>query len=368
MSSQQQELITEIHPADVVLGRGAGPNEHAGNIAFREIVSQLKPTYLATPNRKIKAHIARKVVKAVKAKNGRFLKRPPGSKPDEDIFILADEEVVLEKAKQALRHGRCTVNPRGAAGTTPPSTSSSSSLTSMLSSQEHQSPVALPFLPLAAEAPASIVAANGNSNFALPPVAQQQHDPLVALAILAARNSNSSDRIVDNEIVPPSPLSTLLSLSSSSRSESSTTTTNTPQTIMTTPTSSITDIMCQSMSPETYKAVLQLLIAMAEQKRNESSSEECLQILNLVESLINAKRTATVFPPTLSPTPAVQVTLPTPSSSSSSSHFLQHFANKNLKLSSSCFSNTSSNMNGNDGSNYNILNAVLHSQFIPKAA
>jgi hypothetical protein len=305
----------------------------------------------------------------VKAKNGRFLKRPPGSKPDEDIFILADEEVVLEKAKQALRHGRCTVNPRGAAGTTPSSTSSSSSLTSMLSSQEHQSPVAIPFLPLAAEAAVSIVAANvnSNSNFALPPVAQQQHDPLVALAILAARNSSSSDRIVDNEIVPPSPLSTLLSLSSSSRSESSTTT-NTLQTIMTTPSSSITDIMCQSMSPETYKGVLQLLITMAEQKRNESSSEECLQILNLVESLINAKRTATVFPPTLSPTPAVQVTLPTPSSSSSSSHFLQHFANKNLKLSSSCFSNTSSNMNGNDGSNYNILNAVLHSQFIPKAA
>jgi hypothetical protein len=98
-------LITNVTRDDVVLGRGAGPNEHAGNIAFREVVNEFKPLYTATINRKAKCQIAQNVLKVVKARRGRFLKRAPGRPDTDETYVLADDEVVLEKAKQALRHG-----------------------------------------------------------------------------------------------------------------------------------------------------------------------------------------------------------------------------------------------------------------------
>ena len=61
MSNQQ--VITELNAEDVLLGRGAGPNEHAGNIKFRMVVAEFKPSYLATTNRKEKNKIARKAVR-----------------------------------------------------------------------------------------------------------------------------------------------------------------------------------------------------------------------------------------------------------------------------------------------------------------
>lgn len=105
-SSNIDTIITDLTRDDVVLGRGAGPNEHAGNIAFREVVNEFKPLYLSTANRKIKCQIARNVLKVVKARRGRFLKRAPGHHSDDDeVYVIAEDDVVLEKAKQALRHG-----------------------------------------------------------------------------------------------------------------------------------------------------------------------------------------------------------------------------------------------------------------------
>lgn len=115
-------FITNVSPDDVVLGRGAGPNEMAGNIAFRQVVAQFKPSYVATVNRKAKSQIAHKVVQTIKSKRGRFLRRAVVSQmssssssttsttslPDveQDIFVEAEEEVILEKTKQALRYGK----------------------------------------------------------------------------------------------------------------------------------------------------------------------------------------------------------------------------------------------------------------------
>eukprot|EP00529_Nitzschia_sp_RCC80_P022893 CAMPEP_0113492096 /NCGR_PEP_ID=MMETSP0014_2-20120614/27894_1 /TAXON_ID=2857 /ORGANISM="Nitzschia sp." /LENGTH=479 /DNA_ID=CAMNT_0000385905 /DNA_START=632 /DNA_END=2071 /DNA_ORIENTATION=- /assembly_acc=CAM_ASM_000159 len=147
-----RSFITNVSSEDVVLGRGAGPNEMAGNIAFRQIVAQFKPSYITTVNRKAKSQIAHKVVQTVKSKRGRFLRRariqgsststsPSSSSSsgagasasasaatDQDIFVEAEEEVILEKAKQALRYGKRDNGRRSDQWTSsPPSSSSSSS-------------------------------------------------------------------------------------------------------------------------------------------------------------------------------------------------------------------------------------------------
>jgi hypothetical protein len=101
-SCTKRRLISDIGPNDVLLGRGAGPNEHVGNITFRQIVADHKKAYMTTTNRKIKNQIAKQAIQVVKADNGRFLQKVKDK--DGDIYMLADETVVLEKTKQALRH------------------------------------------------------------------------------------------------------------------------------------------------------------------------------------------------------------------------------------------------------------------------
>eukprot|EP00529_Nitzschia_sp_RCC80_P030371 CAMPEP_0113479980 /NCGR_PEP_ID=MMETSP0014_2-20120614/21611_1 /TAXON_ID=2857 /ORGANISM="Nitzschia sp." /LENGTH=299 /DNA_ID=CAMNT_0000373339 /DNA_START=579 /DNA_END=1474 /DNA_ORIENTATION=+ /assembly_acc=CAM_ASM_000159 len=137
-----RSFITNVSSEDVVLGRGAGPNEMAGNIAFRQIVARFKPSYITTVNRKAKSQIAHKVVQTVKSKRGRFLRRAriqgsststsssssSGAGTDQDIFVEAEQEVILEKAKQALRYGKHDNGRRSDQWTSsPPSSSSSSS-------------------------------------------------------------------------------------------------------------------------------------------------------------------------------------------------------------------------------------------------
>jgi hypothetical protein len=96
------KLITEIRANDVLLGRGAGPNEHTGNITFRVIVAKQKAVYMATTNRQEKNKIAIKTIQIVRAQKGRFLQKVKDR--DDDVYEIADDKVVLEKTKQALRH------------------------------------------------------------------------------------------------------------------------------------------------------------------------------------------------------------------------------------------------------------------------
>lgn len=107
------DVIIHLHPNDVLFGRGSGPNDHEGNIRFRLLVNERKGEYLATNHRQTKAKIARDVVNHVLALNGRFLKRLEaadakcrGILKGVDAWILADEEMIMEKAKQALRQQR----------------------------------------------------------------------------------------------------------------------------------------------------------------------------------------------------------------------------------------------------------------------
>ena len=97
-----QEYVTDIGPHDCLLGRGAGPNEHSGNISFRLVVSKHKKEYMATTNRQFKNLIAQRTIDIIKSNGGRFLQKVKDR--DDEVYVLADDSVVLEKTKQALRH------------------------------------------------------------------------------------------------------------------------------------------------------------------------------------------------------------------------------------------------------------------------
>lgn len=112
MSSARRstDYVDRPEPADVLFGRGSGPNDHDGNILFRSLVKERKAAYMATNHRQTKANIANAVVEAIRAQNGRFLKKAEGRDlkrlglPEEsEVWCFVDEKHILEKAKQALR-------------------------------------------------------------------------------------------------------------------------------------------------------------------------------------------------------------------------------------------------------------------------
>lgn len=113
--SDQNQYVTDINPYDVLFGRGSGPNDHEGNIRFRDMVSQRKEEYMATNHRQTKATIAKTIVDTVLANNGRFLKKLEPAELEKlglssstamDVYQVVDEDAIMEKAKQALRQNR----------------------------------------------------------------------------------------------------------------------------------------------------------------------------------------------------------------------------------------------------------------------
>ena len=107
------QYVTAVNPNDVLFGRGSGPNDHEGNIRFRDMVSQRKAEYTATNHRQTKAEIARTIVDSVFASNGRFLKKLEPAELQKlgfasamDVYQVADNDTIMEKAKQALRQNR----------------------------------------------------------------------------------------------------------------------------------------------------------------------------------------------------------------------------------------------------------------------
>jgi hypothetical protein len=68
------KYITIIYTEDVLFGRGSGPNDHEGNIRFRNNVAERKAEYMAKSHRVTKTNIARDIVNLVISVNGRFKK------------------------------------------------------------------------------------------------------------------------------------------------------------------------------------------------------------------------------------------------------------------------------------------------------
>jgi hypothetical protein len=107
------QYFFELNPNDVLCGRGSGPNDHVGNVEFRNLVMTRKAEYLAAASRGAKGRIAYDIINAVRSRGGRFLRKlspdqamDMGFKRGTNVFELADAATVLEKTKQTLRQSR----------------------------------------------------------------------------------------------------------------------------------------------------------------------------------------------------------------------------------------------------------------------
>jgi len=110
-NNHNKQYVTDLHPHDVLFGRGSGPNDHEGNIRFRQYVAERKASYMATNHRATKTNIAREIVNLVENQGGRFLKKLDVALEDgaPDMYEVVDDDTVMEKAKQALRQNAAKV-------------------------------------------------------------------------------------------------------------------------------------------------------------------------------------------------------------------------------------------------------------------
>jgi hypothetical protein len=105
------QYVTELKPYDILLGRGAPIINYEGNVRFRELVSTRKAEYISTGRHQIKDEIARQIVEEIGKRNGRFLRKIEsqteaqklGISEGTKVWQVANEDVAIEKVKQALR-------------------------------------------------------------------------------------------------------------------------------------------------------------------------------------------------------------------------------------------------------------------------
>jgi hypothetical protein len=97
-------LITLLNHNDVLCGRGGRVNSHCGNVKFRQLVSELRGTYLSKTTKKLdKVKIADKIVNAIRGMDppGRFLKE--SDVDTEDGWYDIGDFKASKKAGQAMR-------------------------------------------------------------------------------------------------------------------------------------------------------------------------------------------------------------------------------------------------------------------------
>jgi hypothetical protein len=104
--------VTELHPNDILMGRGAPIINYEGNVRFRELVRTRKVDYVNTTRHQVKDEIARCILQEIKRRDGHFLRRIDSegelrrlgiSEEATKAWIIVDNDVALEKVKQALR-------------------------------------------------------------------------------------------------------------------------------------------------------------------------------------------------------------------------------------------------------------------------
>lgn len=104
-------ILRQLTADDILLGRGALAIGNEGNVRFRSIVRQRKQEYKATNHRGTKDIIARQIIQAVRNCKGRFVRRLDslderaqyGIADADDAWVVADDDVMLQKVKQSLR-------------------------------------------------------------------------------------------------------------------------------------------------------------------------------------------------------------------------------------------------------------------------
>jgi len=95
----------DLLPFDVLFGRGSNINDYEGNQHYREIILSRRDEYTSLSNKDWngKNEIAAQIVAEIRTKSGRFLRRVDGCKKKHPVYEYAEEDVVFEKTKQALR-------------------------------------------------------------------------------------------------------------------------------------------------------------------------------------------------------------------------------------------------------------------------
>lgn len=100
----EQELGQDLicpNDNDVIGGRGNGPKNHDGNVAFRNLVQKYKIDYINAYTSKDKRSIVRQIIAEVGQRGGRFLRKEYGNKGVK--WEEMDENSILIKVAQALR-------------------------------------------------------------------------------------------------------------------------------------------------------------------------------------------------------------------------------------------------------------------------
>jgi hypothetical protein len=96
-------VVLDLNRNDVLLGRGTGTAIYEGNIKFRKLIKQYKEEYTSVDTtRHMKVAIANRVLNEIRSRGGRFL-RKENKGVYHEVYHEAEEEVALEKVKQALR-------------------------------------------------------------------------------------------------------------------------------------------------------------------------------------------------------------------------------------------------------------------------
>jgi len=106
--ARRRELVEEIGPYDVMLGRGAPISENEGNARLRQIVVRRHADYVAAMDRNAKHRVAIEIVDTVLQKGGRFLQKATDVETYNmdgawEVVLDAPNEVIMRKVKQLLR-------------------------------------------------------------------------------------------------------------------------------------------------------------------------------------------------------------------------------------------------------------------------
>ena len=96
--------IWEVHPHDILCGRGAPTHFHEGNQRFRDLVKEYQTIYLCS-KRSDKPQIATELMSVVQSRGGRFLRRVKTSGTGRFAWEEIGELRAYEKVCQALREG-----------------------------------------------------------------------------------------------------------------------------------------------------------------------------------------------------------------------------------------------------------------------
>eukprot|EP00592_Proboscia_alata_P015563 CAMPEP_0194393010 /NCGR_PEP_ID=MMETSP0174-20130528/123058_1 /TAXON_ID=216777 /ORGANISM="Proboscia alata, Strain PI-D3" /LENGTH=231 /DNA_ID=CAMNT_0039188641 /DNA_START=2404 /DNA_END=3096 /DNA_ORIENTATION=+ len=84
--------IFHLNEHDVLYGRGSGPNDYTGNIAYRDLICSQKDDYRAA-SRKDKSRIASDIVQHVQKLGGRFLEKDSPEKGAESKSVAENSPV-----------------------------------------------------------------------------------------------------------------------------------------------------------------------------------------------------------------------------------------------------------------------------------